>query len=207
MSVGILGKKLGMTQMFDNRGSLVAVTVIQAGPCPVIQKKTVEVDGYSAIQIGYENAGRQLSSIKPYKGHFKTCGLNPYRFLKEIRYDDISAYVIGESITVKEFKPADKIVISGISKGKGFQGVVRRHGFAGKDSGHGTHEAFRTGGSIGMRTPKHTRKGMKMPGHMGSKHITIRNLKVMFVDTENNLLLVKGAIPGANNEVVFIRKA
>lgn len=207
MSVGILGKKLGMTQMFDNRGSMVAVTVVQAGPCPVVQKKTHEKDGYTAIQIGFEDAGRQKAALKPYKGHFKSSGLKPQRVLKEIRYNDVSAFSIGQSITVGEFKPADKVVITGVSKGRGFQGVIRRHGFAGKDTGHGTHEAFRTGGSIGMRTPKHTRKNMKMAGHMGARKITTRNLKVMFVDTENNLLLIKGAIPGANNDVVFIRKA
>jgi large subunit ribosomal protein L3 len=206
MSIGIIGKKLGMTQIFDNKGNLIPVTVIQAGPCPVIQTKTVEKDGYSALQIGYLTAGKSKQKIKPLIGHFKTSGLKPAVILKEIRVDDVSAFKLGQNITVDQFKSAELVSVTGISKGRGFAGVIKRHGFPGKDAGHGTHEYFRHGGSIGCRTPKHVIKGMRMPGRMGAERVTLRNMKIVFVDRENHLLLIKGAVPGWNSGLVLIKK-
>jgi len=205
MSLGIIGKKLGMTQIFDAEGHLIPVTVIQAGPCPVVQKKNKEKDGYTALQLGFDSAGKKKAT-KPYTGHFKTSGSDPSKILMEFRIDDVDSYELGQNISVDVFRAMENISVTGISKGRGFTGVMKRHGFAGKDRGHGTHEAYRHGGSIGCRTPKRTLKGTKMPGRMGTQKFTIKNLKVVLVDKENNLLLVKGSIPGWKNSYVAIRK-
>ncbi len=207
MPVGIIGKKLGMTQVFDRNGHLLPVTVVEAGPCPVIQIKTKEKDGYSAIQIGFDKISNRRKNRKPVAGHFKASGKEPTRVLRELRVDDVSEYSLGSEISVDAFSVDDTVTITGISKGRGFTGVMKRHGFAGKDRGHGAHEAYRHGGSIGCRTPKRTIKGMKMPGRMGTKRVTIKNIQVVFVDRENNLLLLKGAVPGWNGGYVWVKKS
>ncbi len=207
MALGIIGKKVGMTQLFDARGHLVPVTVIQAGPCPVIQKKTVDSDGYNAIQLGFGDTGKKKSTNKPYSGHFKAARVKPTATLKELRVENIDEYEVGQSVKVDIFKPLDSVTVTGFSKGKGFAGVIKRHGMAGKHAGHGTHEAFRHGGSIGTRVPKRTIKGMKMPGRMGNKQFSVKNLQIMVVDKENNLLIVKGAVPGWKGGYLVIRKA
>jgi large subunit ribosomal protein L3 len=207
MSVVIIGKKLGMTQVFDRFGHLVPVTVVQAGPCPVTQIKTQAKDGYSAIQIGFEQLSKRRAEKKPVKGHFKTSGVHPQKILKEVRVEDTEKFKIGDAITVREFTPNDKITVIGLSKGRGFAGVMKRHNFKGKHSGHGAHEVYRHGGSIGCRTPKRTIKGMRMPGHMGTQRVTVPNLQIILVDKEQNLILIKGAVPGWNNGYLFIRKS
>lgn len=207
MSIGIIGKKLGMTQIFDARGHLVPVTVIQAGPCPVVQKKTVNSEGYDAVQIGFGETGKKKSNRKPYSGHFSASGVAPTRMLKEFKVSNIDEYDLGQEIKVDMFKASETITVTGVSKGRGFAGVMKRHGFAGKNRSHGTHEGFRHGGSIGCRVPKRTIKGMKMPGRMGNKQFTVKNLKIVLVDKKNNLLLVKGAVPGWKGGFVIVRKA
>ena len=207
MALGIIGKKIGMTQLFDARGYLVPVTVIQAGPCPVVQKKTVDNDGYNAIQLGFGDTGRRKSSNKPYSGHFKSARVKPTAALREIQVENIDEFEIGQNVKVDMFKPLDTVIVTGFSKGKGFAGVIKRHGFSGKDDGHGTHEAFRHGGSIGTRVPKRTTKGRRMPGRLGNKKFTVKNLQIMVVDKENNLLMVKGAVPGWKGGYLVIRKA
>ncbi len=206
MALGIIGKKIGMTQLFDAQGYLIPVTVIQAGPCPIVQRKTVETDGYNALQIGYGKTGKKKRKNKPYSGHFKTAKIDPVAALKEVKVNDPGEYEVGQMLSVDLFKPAEKVVITGYSKGKGFTGVMTRHGFAGKNTSHVTHEAFRHGGSIGTRVPKRTLKGKKMPGRMGNTKYTVKNLKVMLVDTKNNLLMIKGAVPGSKGSYVVIRK-
>jgi large subunit ribosomal protein L3 len=206
MSLAIIGKKMGMSQLFDRKGQLVPVTVIQAGPCPVTQIKNEDSDSYSAVQIGFEDVGRKLLKKKAYSGHFKKAGVTPKKIVKEFRVDAVDDYKLGDEITVDRFKIRDRVDIVGISKGRGFAGVMKRHGFSGKDKAHGTHEAFRHGGSIGCRTPKRVIKAMKMPGRMGTERKTVKNLEIMYVDKENNLLLVKGPIPGWRNGYILVRK-
>ncbi|MBN1356435.1 50S ribosomal protein L3 [bacterium] len=206
MSCAIIGKKLGMTQIFDHRGYLVPVTVVQAGPCTVVQRKTKENDGYSAIQIGYGKTGRSKRNSKPLKGHYQAAGIDPTRILKEVRIAEDSEYKVGDTITVERFKASDRVTVVGYTKGRGFAGVIKRHGFPGKDAGHGSHEYFRHGGSIGCRTPKHTIKGMRMPGRMGTNRVTTRNLRVIMIDPEKNLILIQGAVPGWNNGFVMVQK-
>lgn len=207
MALGIIGKKIGMTQVFDARGHLIPVTVIQAGPCPIIQKKTIENDGYSAIQVGFGEAGRKKSSKKPVQGHFQASGSKPSRILREFRVDDIEGYELGQEVKVDIFKPAESVNISGVSKGRGFTGVMKRHGFSGKNASHGVHEGYRHGGSIGCRVPKRTIKGMKMAGRMGDQRFTVRNMQIVMVDKHNHLLMVKGAVPGWKGGFVIVRKA
>ena len=207
ISMGIIGKKLGMTQVFDGKGHLAPVTVVKAGPCPIVQIKTQNIDGYSALQLGFDRVGRKLAANKPFIGRFQKNDLEPVKILKEFKIKDSQEYKVGDKITVEEFKVSEKINVVGYSKGRGFSGVMKRHGFAGKDSGHGAHEAYRHGGSIGCRTPKHTIKGMKMPGRLGNTRFTVKNLKILMIDAENNLLLIKGAIPGWNGGYVFVTKS
>ena len=207
MALGIIGRKLGMTQMFDMQGRLIPVTVIQAGPCPVVQKKTQDKDGYSALQLGFGATGKKAKNNKPYSGHFKAAGVDPSQVLMEFRIENADDYEVGENISVDLFKTQENISVTGVSRGRGFTGVMKRHNFAGKDRGHGAHEAYRHGGSIGCRTPKRVDKGKKMPGRMGTQKCTVKNLMVMLVDKENNLILVKGAVPGWKNGLVAIKKS
>jgi large subunit ribosomal protein L3 len=210
MGIGLIGKKLGMTQIFGEKGTIIPVTVIKAGPCFVVQKKTMENDGYSALQIGFDEITKAQRVNKPDTGHFKKASLGPMKRLREFRMetDEAEGYEVGRRITIDLFNPGDYVDVTGISIGKGFQGVMKRHNFAGAPGGHGTHEFFRHGGSIGQNmTPAHTFKGMKMPGQMGAKKVTVQSLKVIEVRGDTNIVMVLGAIPGHRNGYVVIRKA
>jgi len=197
----LLGTKIGMTQLFGEDGVVTSVTVIQAGPCVVTQKKTVENDGYLAVQIAYGDVKpRRLN--KPLLGHLKKAGVSPKKHLVEIRDADLS---VGEELTVEMFVPGDPIKVTGVSKGKGFQGVMKRHGFAGGPGGHGSH-FHRAPGSVGASAdPARVYPGTKLPGHMGAKQVTQLGLSVVATDPELNLLLVKGSVPGSKGSLVVIR--
>jgi large subunit ribosomal protein L3 len=204
---GIIGRKIGMTQVFDEEGQAVPVTVIEAGPCHVVQKKSRDKDGYEALQLGFQEV-KPSKVNKPDSGHFQKQGAPFCRILKEFRVDDASRFTPGQTITVEAFVVGEKVKVSGKSKGRGFTGVVRRHGFSGASKTHGTHEYFRHGGSIGAAAfPAHVFKGKKMPGQHGSKTVTVRNLSVFDVRPEVNLILLKGAVPGPNRSVVILRAA
>lgn len=204
--IGLIGKKLGMTQVFGANGEQIPVTVIQAGPCRVIHRKTKEKHGYDAVQLGYESIEEKRVK-KPQLGHFKKHNSPAYRYLREFRlklYKDIEE---GEVFNVSMFTENEILEISGISKGKGFQGVMKRHGFSGFKATHGVHESFRGPGSIGQcATPSRVYKGKKLPGHQGTQNVSILNCKVIKVDVEKNLLLVKGAIPGHRNSILSLKK-
>ena len=203
MIPSIIGRKLGMTQLFSGDGKAEAVTAIEAGPCTVIQVKTVAREGYNAVQLGFGEAKRLKS---PQRGHLKELG--QFRYLREFRVDDIEAIEVGERVDVSLFKEGDLIDITGISKGKGFAGVVKRHHFAGGPKTHGQSDRHRAPGSIGASaSPGRVFKGMRMAGHMGNERVTARHLKVLEANPDRNLLLVKGAVPGAKNGLLLIRKS
>lgn len=205
---GLLGKKLGMTQVFDEAGDVVPVTIVQAGPCVVVQRKTVEKDGYDAIQVGFEEIPEKKAAKKgkTFLGPFKKRSLKPFRYLREFRTGKDDAYEVGQVLTVEGFQAGDRVKVTGMSKGKGFQGVIKRHGKAGGPASHGSR-FHRTTGSIGQRTsPGEVFKNMKLPGHLGDEKVTVKNLKIVQVKAQENLLLVRGAVPGAKNNVVMIRK-
>ncbi len=200
--IGLIGRKIGMSQVFDEKGSVIPVSVIEAGPCPVVQVRTEETDGYNSVQIAFKEVGQSRSNL-PQMGHFRKAGLPPYRHVQEFRVDDPSAFEPGQLIDVSIFKDAETIDVTGKSKGKGFQGVVKRYGFGGGKASHGVNKVHRGGGSIGMAAwPSRVHKGTKMPGRMGNARHHVKNLKVVEVDTENNLLLVKGAVPGSRNTIL-----
>ena len=202
----ILGRKLGMTQVWSEDDQLVPVTVIQAGPCVVTQIKTTDKEGYEAIQIGYGDI-KPKKVNKPMKGHFDKAGVEPSRILREVLVDDAASYELGQQVTVEQFAEVKKVDVSGVSKGKGFAGVIKRHNYRGGPGGHGSH-FHRAPGSIGQcATPSRVFKGMKLPGHMGDEKVTVRNLEVVRIDVEQNLLLVKGAIPGGKGALVSVRTA
>jgi large subunit ribosomal protein L3 len=207
---GIIGKKLGMTSIFDQDGNTVPVSVIEAGPCTVMQVKTMERDGYRAVQLGFEDK-RPQNIKKPETGHASKANTLPKKVLKEFRLaeGDESGYELGQEVRVEQiFKSGDLIDVTGVSIGKGFAGVMKRHRFAGAKGSHGTHEYFRHGGSIGMTaTPGRVFKGKKMPGQLGNAQRTVLNLQVKDIRPEDNLLLVRGAIPGHKKGYVFIRHA
>ncbi|HHW58184.1 MAG TPA: 50S ribosomal protein L3 [Clostridia bacterium] len=204
MKKGILGKKHGMTQIFNEKGEVIPVTVIEAGPCVVVQKKTVETDGYNAIQVGFGDV-KEKRLTKPLIGHFKKAGAPFKRYLREFRLDDISGYEVGSKIKVDIFKPGDRVDVTGISKGKGFAGVVKRYGANRGPMSHGS-KYHRRVGSMGATTdPGRTFKGKIMPGHMGHERVTIQNLEVVKVDPELNLLLVKGSVPGPKGSLLIIK--
>lgn len=201
----LIGKKLGMTQLFEETGDLTPVSVIQAGPCPIVQVKTAETDGYAAIQIGYDEVKAQRLA-KPLAGHFKNAKVKPLRVLTEVRVEDPTQFKVGDAVDVNAFEPNDIVHVVGQSKGKGFAGTIKRHRHHRGPETHGSH-SHREPGSIGMcATPSRVFKGKKMPGRLGGKRTTVRNLRVVGVDAENNLLFVRGAIPGANNGIVYVRK-
>lgn len=206
MTATILGRKLGMTQVWSDDDRLVPVTVIEAGPCVVTQVKTAKRDGYSAMQIGFgEIAERKVN--KPMTGHFEKAGVDAKRHLAEVRLDDDVKVKAGDTITVESFADAKSVHVSGVSKGKGFAGVMKRHNFSGGRGGHGSH-SHRIPGSVGQcATPSRIFRGKKLPGHMGSEMTTVRNLDVMKIDAEQNLLIVKGAVPGAKGALLTIRTA
>ncbi|MCD6518652.1 MAG: 50S ribosomal protein L3 [Anaerolineae bacterium] len=200
---GLLGRKIGMTRLFDEKGEVVPVTVIEAGPCYVTQIKTVERDGYNAIQIGFGHAKRLN---KPERGHLKD--LPPLKHLREIRTDDVDQYQVGQVLDVSIFTPGTLVDVTGTSKGRGFAGAVKRHGFGGGPKTHGQSDRHRAVGSIGSgTTPGRVFKGLRAPGHMGNRRVTVLNLEVVRVDPERNLLLVRGAVPGPRNGLLLIRDA
>jgi len=203
--IGIIGRKLGVTQIFTEDGSLVPVTIVEAGPCRVVQKKTMENEGYTALQLGF---GEKKKANQPLEGHFKKAQVVPVRVLREFRISESEAdrYKVGQEIRVDIFQGGEYVDVVGISKGRGFQGVVKRHGFAGGPGSHGSM-FHRAAGSIGASSdPSRVFPGRKMPGHMGNCRVTIKNLKVIQVDKEKNLLLIKGAIPGAIKGIVLVCK-
>ena len=205
MEIGIIGKKLGMTQIFSEYGESVAVTVIEAEPSVVIQKKTRDIDGYDAIQLGFGRVKRK-NVTKALQGHFKKADKGLFRLLREFRTDS-NAYELGQELKVDLFKVGDYVDVSGTSKGKGFAGVVKRHGFSGGRATHGSM-FHRAPGSIGASAdPSRVFKGKKLPGHMGSERVTIQNVMVWAVRPEQNLILVKGAVPGGKNGIVLIKRA
>jgi large subunit ribosomal protein L3 len=200
---GILGEKLGMTQVFTEEGRAVPVTVIAAGPCRVVQVKTGDGDGYAAVQLGYGARGR---SSKGLAGHFKKADVEPTRYLVELRTDDAGTYELGQEIRADVFQPGDRADVVGVSKGKGFAGVMKRHGFRGLSSSHGTEKKHRSPGAIGAcATPSRVFRGTRMAGHMGHERVTVLNLEVVEADAERGLLLVKGAVPGRVGGVVMVR--
>jgi len=202
MSVGIIGKKLGMSQVFDGR-ELIPVTVIQAGPCKVVQTKTVEKDGYEAVQLAFQEEKKQGRITKGIAGHFKKSETAPHRFLREFR---MSGYEQGQDVKVDIFKKGELIAVSGVTKGKGFAGVMKRHNFAGGPGGHGSM-FNRAPGSIGASAyPSRVWPGKKLPGHMGTATVTVKNLKIIEVRPDQNLLFVRGAVPGGENALVLITK-
>ena len=204
---GILGKKVGMTQLFDERGNSMPVTIIEAGPCYVTQVKTVDSDGYNAVQIGFDEVPERKLT-KGQLGHLKQAGTPNVRRLREMRYSEAPALSLGEVIKSDIFKEGELVDVVGTSKGRGFAGAVKRHGFAGGPKTHGQSDRHRTPGSRGAgTTPGHTMPGMRGPGHMGNERVTVLNLRVALVDPERNLLAVRGAIPGAPGSLVLVREA
>ena len=204
MKKGIIGKKIGMTQIFDESGKVIPVTVVEAGPCMVIQKKTVENDGYDAIQVGFGDVKPQRLS-KPAKGHFAKADVAPKKVLREFRMDDCSGYNVGDVIKADTFACGDMIDASGISKGKGYAGAIKRHGNHSLRASHGTGPVARQSGSMGaISDPSRIFKGKGMAGHMGAEKVTVQNLEIVKIDAENNLIAVKGAIPGTKGGVVVL---
>ncbi|MGO4956352.1 50S ribosomal protein L3 [Luteococcus sp. Sow4_B9] len=204
---GLLGTKLGMTQLWDDENRVVPVTVIQAGPCVVTQVRTPEVDGYNAVQLGF-GAKKAKSVTKPEGGHFEKAGVTPRKHLVELRTSDASEYTLGQEITAETFAAADVVDVTGVSKGKGTAGVMKRHGFHGLRASHGVHRKHRSPGSIGgCSTPGRVFKGMRMAGRMGVDKVTVQNLTIHAVDAERGLILVKGAIPGNKGSLVVVRSA
>ncbi len=202
----IVGEKVGMTQIFDEEARALPVTVIKAGPCRIVQIRTPETDGYSAVQLGY---GQARGANRPVSGHYAKAGVEPARRLVEVRVDDVSEFAVGQEIKVEDiFQPGGKADVTGVSKGKGFQGVMKRHNFRGQKASHGAHKIHRAPGAIGAcATPARVFKGTKLPGRMGAERVTVLNLAVVGVDAEQGLLLLQGAVPGPKGAMVFVREA
>ena len=206
MKKAIIGKKVGMTQIFDENGRVIPVTVVEAGPCVVVQKKTVETDGYDAIQVGFGELREKLVN-KPRKGHFAKAGVSLRRTLKEFRMEDVANYNVGDEIKVDTFEIGDKVDVSGVSKGKGFQGTIKRWNASRGPMSHGS-KFHRAPGSMGAASdPPRTFKNKRMPGHMGAKNTTVLNLEVVKIMPEKNIILIKGGIPGPNKGTVVIRNS
>jgi large subunit ribosomal protein L3 len=204
---GVLGEKLGMTQVFDDEGRIVPVTVVQAGPCVVTRVRTPDADGYSAVQLGYGQIDPRKVN-KPLTGHFEKAGVTPRRHLVELRTDDAAEYELGQEITVEVFEAGQRIDVTGRSKGKGTAGVMKRHGFKGLGASHGTQRKHRSPGSIGgCATPGRVFKGLRMAGRHGNSRTTVQNLTVHSIDSEKGLLLIKGAVPGPNGGLIMVRSA
>jgi len=204
---GLIGKKLGMTQIFSDNGAAVPVTVVEAGPCPVVQVKNANDDGYAAVQLGF-GSQKEKNSTKAERGHAAKANLGyAPELLKEFKVSDASQYEVGQNLTVEQFQPGDRIKVIGNTKGRGFQGVVKRHGFRGRPGSHG-HPKARNPGTLGPGTnPSRVIKGKKMPGQYGDEQQTVLNLRVEKVDAERNLLYIRGGVPGARNSVLYIKKA
>ena len=206
MKKAIIGKKVGMTQIFDEAGKVIPVTVLEAGPCVVAQVKTVETDGYDAVQLGFGDV-KENKVNKPVKGHFTKANLTLKKHLREFRLDDVSSVKVGDELKADVFAKGDKVDIQGTSKGKGFQGVIKRHGQSRGTMGHGSMYHRRPGSMGSTSTPGRVFKGKKLPGHMGRKTITIQNLEVVAVDLDKNVILVKGSVPGANGSILKIKSS
>ncbi len=204
MKKGIIGKKLGMTQIFDEKGNVIPVTLIEAGPCAVAQKKTVENDGYAAIQLAFEDA-KEKHLTKAELGHFKKAGVSPKKHLKEFRLEDTSAYEAGSVVTVDTFAQGEKVDITGITKGRGYTGAIKRWNLHKLRMTHGVGPVHRQSGSMGVIDPARIFKNKKMAGQYGNEQVTVQNLCVVKIDAEKNLIAVKGAVPGAKGGIVFIR--
>ena len=204
MKKAIIGRKVGMTQLFTADGKMLPITVIEAGPCPVVQKKTVEHDGYEALQVGFAPIREKLVT-KPTLGHFKKASVGAHRYVKEIKLDNAAEYEAGQVITVDMFETGDKVDVTGKSKGKGFQGVIKRWNQSRGRMTHGSRYHRRVGSMSACSYPGEVFKHKNLPGHMGSERITVQNLEVVRVDAERNLLLVKGAIPGAKGSLVVVK--
>ena len=204
MKSGIIGKKIGMTQIFDEIGNVIPVTVIEAGPCVVAQKKTVENDGYDAVQLGFMDV-KEKHLTKPVKGHFEKAGVAPKKHLKEFRLDDCSALNTGDTVSVDTFAAGDKVDVTGITKGHGYTGAIKRWNLAKLRMTHGVGPVHRQSGSMGVIDPARIFKNKKMAGQYGNEQVTIQNLHVVKIDSEKNLIAIKGAIPVAKDGIVFIR--
>ena len=203
MKKAIIGRKVGMTQIFDETGAIVPVTVIECGPCPVVQIKTEETDGYNAVQLGFGEV-KEVKVNKPKKGHFSKANVKPTKHLREFRLDDVSSLKVGDEIKVDTFMQGEYVDIQGITKGKGFQGVIKRHGQSRGPMGHGSMYHRRPGSMGPTSTPGRVFKGKKLPGHMGVETVTIQNLLVVRVDLDKNAILVKGSVPGNKGSILKI---
>ena len=206
MKKGLIGKKIGMTQIFNEEGKVIPVTVIEAGPCVVSQVKTEETDGYNGIQLGF-GAIKESKVNKPERGHFTKANIAPARYLREFRVDSIEDVKVGDELKADIFMAGDKIDIQGTSKGKGFQGVIKRHGQHRGPMGHGSMYHRRPGSMGSTSTPGRVFKGKKLPGHMGAETVTIQNLEVIKVDLDKNIILVKGSVPGAKGSILKIKSS
>lgn len=206
MKKGIIAKKIGMTQVFVENGTLIPVTVLEAGPCVITQKKTTENDGYEAIQVGFGEV-KESKINKPLKGHFDKSGVSATKLLKEFKFENSSEYEIGSLIKADMFAVGDKVDVSGVSKGKGFQGAIKRHNQHRGPMAHGSKYHRGVGSLSSATTPGKVKKGKKLPGHMGAEKITVQNLEVVRVDAEKNLLLVKGAVPGNKGSILVIKES
>lgn len=205
MKKAIIGKKVGMTQIFDEKGVVIPVTVVEAGPCVIVQKKTVGKDGYESVQMGFGDIKPKRLN-KPLKGHFDKSDVAPKKYLREFRFDDVESRNVGDIVKVDVFSEGEKVDVVGTSKGKGYAGVIKRWNFRRLKESHGTGPTVRHGGSIGACSdPSRVFKGKKMAGHLGAERVTVQNLQVVKVDVENNLIAIKGAIPGAKGSVVVVR--
>ena len=204
MKKALIGKKVGMTQIFDEQGKVIPVTVIEAGPCVVAQVKTVETDGYNAIQLGFGDV-KEHKVIKPVKGHYAKVNLTPKKHLREFRLDSVENVKVGDELKADTFEVGDKLDIQGTSKGKGFQGVIKRHGQSRGPMGHGSMYHRRPGSMGPTSTPGRVFKGKRLPGHMGAQTVTIQNLEVVRVDLDKNVILVKGSVPGANGAILKLK--
>ena len=203
MKKGLIGKKIGMTQLFDENGKVIPVTVVEAGPCTVVQKKTIENDGYAAVQVGFGDV-KVTKVNKPMAGHFKKADVAPKKVLKEFRLADTESVNVGDILKADIFAVGDRVDVVGTSKGKGTAGVIKRWNFSRLKETHGTGPVHRHGGSLGVIDPARIFKGKKMAGHLGAEKVTVQNLDIVKVDVENNLIAIKGAIPGPKNGIVVI---
>jgi len=204
--IGLIGKKIGMSQVFDENGKSIPVTFVKAGPCAIVQKKTLEKDGYISVQLGYDELAERKVA-KPQRGHFKKHESKNYRHLKEFRLHRDEEFNPGDVLKANIFSKNETIKVTGISKGKGFQGVVKRWKFSGAEQSHGVHESFRGTGSVGQcAQPSRIFKGKKMPGQLGNAQVTVKSLKIHNVDNDNDIIVIKGCIPGHNNSIVYLSK-
>ena len=204
MKKAIMAKKIGMTQVFSDNGALIPVTVLEAGPCVVVQKKSIENDGYKAVQVGFTDA-KVKQMTKPEKGHFDKAGVAAKKYLKEFSLENAEAFEIGAEIKADIFEAGDKVDVSGISKGKGYQGTIKRYNHHRGPMGHGSKSHRVVGSMSSATTPGRVKKGKKMPGHMGSANVTIQNLEIVRADAEKNLILIKGAVPGPKGSIIVIK--